>query len=144
MKKKVAAVRAAIDAPGVDAIAAYSQALSPEMRAICDQLREWITATVPEAESKVWHGHPVWFLEVNPIVGYSATAKAVNLLFWNGQAFGDPVLQPVGKFRAAQAVFADATQLDPKTIRQWLKQAKTDVFDSKAFFKKLREKREKA
>ena len=144
MKKNFASKRAVDDTQGDDPIAAYSQALTPELRAICDKLRELITAALPETVSKVWHGSPVWFLEENPVVGYSATAKAVQLLFWNGQAFGDPALQPVGKYRAAQAVFADAAQLDPKVIRLWLKKARSDVFDSKAFFKKLRESRRKA
>jgi hypothetical protein len=81
----------------------------------------------------------VWFVDDNPVVGYNATAKSVNLLFWNGQAFDEASLKPVGKYRAAQAIFRDATEIDPKVIRRWLKKAKTDVFDSKAFFKKLRE-----
>jgi hypothetical protein len=65
--------------------------------------------------------------------------EAVNLLFWNGQAFDEDALQPVGKYRAAHALFSDAAEVDPKVIRRWLKKAKADVFDSKAFFKKLRE-----
>jgi hypothetical protein len=144
MKKNSKLERAADDSQADDSIAAYSQALTPELRAICEKLRELITAAIPEAASKVWHGSPVWFMDDNPVVGYSATAEAVNLLFWNGQAFGDPALQHVGKYRAAQAVFADAAQIDPKVIGQWLKKAKSDVFDSKAFFKKLRERRRNA
>jgi hypothetical protein len=81
----------------------------------------------------------VWFIDDNPVVGYNATAKSVNLLFWNGQAFDEAGLKPVGKYRAAEAVFRDAAEIDPKVIRRWLKKAKSDVFDSKAFFKKLRE-----
>jgi len=144
MKKNFESKQAADDTQGDDPIAAYSQALTPQWRAICDKLRELITAALPDAASKVWHGSPVWFMDDNPIVGYSATAKAVNLLFWNGKAFGDPALQHVGKYRAAQAVFADTALLDPKVIRRWLKKAKSDVFDSKAFFKKLRERRRNA
>jgi hypothetical protein len=122
-----------------DQIAAYSRAQSPEFRGICNELRELITTALPEATSKVWHGSPVWFIDDNPVVGYNATAKTVNLLFWNGQAFDDPKLEPVGKYRAAQVVFAAADEMEPKQIRRWLTKAKTDVFDSKAFFKKLRE-----
>ena len=65
--------------------------------------------------------------------------KAVNLLFWNGQAFDEPGLKPVGKYRAAQAVFRDTAEIDPKAIRRWLRKAKSDVLDSRAYFKKLRE-----
>jgi len=144
MKKKPELKRAAVATQGDGQIAAYSQALTPEFRTMCDTLQELISAALPDAASKVWHGSPVWFMEENPVVGYNATAKTVNLLFWNGQAFGDPALQPVGKYRAAQAVFGDAAEIDPMVIRLWLKKAKSDVFDSKAFFKKLREKRRHA
>jgi hypothetical protein len=60
-------------------------------------------------------------------------------LFWNGQAFDETGLEPVGKFRAAQVSFGDAAEIDPKAIRRWLRKAKSDVLDSKAYFKKLRE-----
>src|SRR5262245_21932104 len=121
-------------------IAAYSQAQPPALRTMCNRLRALIDTALPKANSKIWHGSPVWFLDDNPVVGYNATAKTVNLLFWNGQAFDEPALKPVGKYRAAQAVFADAAEIDRKIIRRWLKNAKTDVFHSKAFFKKLRKK----
>ena len=83
----------------------------------------------------------MWFIDDNPVVGYNATAKTVNLLFWNGQAFAEPALKPVGKYRAAQAVFTAAAEVDSTVIRRWLKKAKSDVFDSRAFFKKLRERK---
>jgi hypothetical protein len=120
-------------------IAAYSQTQAPAFRMICDLLRELIDTALPKATSKIWHGSPVWFIDDNPVVGYSATAKTVNLLFWNGQAFDEARLMPVGKYRAAQALFADVVEIDPKVIRRWLRKAKSDIFDSKAFFKKLRE-----
>jgi hypothetical protein len=126
------------NAQGHDLIAAYSQAQPLEFGTICDRLRELIDAALPKAISKVWHGSPVWFIDENPVVGYNATAKTVNLLFWNGQAFGEPALKPVGKYRAAQAVFSVAAEIEPKAIRRWLKKSKSDVLDSKAFFEKLR------
>jgi hypothetical protein len=133
------------DRDGDDPIAAYAQAQPPAFRTVCDALRALITAAHPKATSRVWHGSPVWFFEENPVVGYNATAKAVNLLFWNGQAFDEPDLKPVGKYGAAQAVFREAAEIDAKAIRRWLKKAGADVLDSKAFFKKLREgKKDKA
>ena len=121
-----------------EAITRYAESLSGGQAAICRVLRNEIDAALPKAVSKIWHGNPVWFMGENPVVGYNATAKAVNLLFWNGQAFEEIDLKPVGKYRAAQAVFADAEEIDVKVVRRWLKKAKSDVFDSKAFFKKLR------
>jgi hypothetical protein len=129
------------DPGGDEPIGAYSAAQPPALRTLCDLLRELIDPALPKAAVKVWHGSPVWFLDDNPIVGYNATAKTVNLLFWNGQAFHETGLEPVGKYGAAQAKFTDAAEIDPKVIRRWLKKAKADVFDSKTFFKKLREAR---
>jgi hypothetical protein len=124
-----------------DPIAAYGQSRPPAFQAICEALRRLITGALPQATPKVWHGSPVWFIGANPVVGYNATAKTVNLLFWNGQAFDEPDLNPVGKYRAAQAGFKDAAEIDLKVIRRWLKKAGADVFDSNAYFKKLREAR---
>jgi hypothetical protein len=128
-------------ADGSDAIAAYSREQPPAFRTICDRLRELIDTALPGAGSKVWHGSPVWFIDDNPVVGYNATAKAVNLLFWNGRAFDEAGLKPVGKYQAAQATFGDAAEIDAAVIRRLLKKAKSDVFDSKAFFAKLRKKK---
>lgn len=138
--KKVGESKTAERGPsGDDQIAAYSQAQRPPLRAMCDLLHGLIVAALPKATAKVWHGSPVWFIDDNPVVGYNATAKTVNLLFWNGQAFDEADLEPVGKYRAAQAKFGDADEIDLKVIRRWLKKAGSDVFDSRAFFKKLRE-----
>lgn len=122
-----------------DPIAAYAHDQPLAFRSICDLLRDLIDEVLPKATSKVWHGSPVWFTDDNPVVGYSVTAKSVNLLFWNGQAIDESGLKAVGKYRAAQAMFSDIAEIDPKVIRRWLKKAKSNVFDSKAFFKRLRE-----
>jgi hypothetical protein len=126
-----------------DPIAAYSAALGPAARALCSLLRKEIDAALPVAASKVWHGAPVWFVGENPVVGYSAAAKGVALLFWNGQAFGDERLRPVGNHGAAQAVFSDVEEIDGKSLRRWLKLAGTKIFDSKAYFARLRAKKQK-
>jgi hypothetical protein len=122
-----------------DKVTTYSQAQPLALRMMCDLLRELIVAALPKAAAKVWHGSPVWFVDDNPVVGYNARAKTVNLLFWNGQAFDEAGLEPVGKYRAAQAKFTDVAEIDRPAVRRWLKKAKSDVFDSKTFFKKLRE-----
>jgi hypothetical protein len=126
-------------APGDEPIVAYGQGQPPALGAICDRLRELIDKSLPRATSRVWHGSPVWFIDDNPVVGYNATGRGVNLLFWNGQAFDEAGLKPAGKYRAAQATFGDAAEIDAKVVRRWLRKARADVFDSKAFFKKLRE-----
>ena len=126
MKKSANSKNAKVAANGGDQIAAYSRAQPPAFRTMCEHLRRLIVTTLPGATSKVWHGSPVWFIDDNPVVGYSASAKTVNLLFWNGQAFDEPDLKPVGKYRAAQAVFSDAAEIDPRVIRRWVKMAKIE------------------
>ena len=113
-----------------DPIAAYSARLPAGNKAICAQLRKEIDSALPDTVSKVWHGAPVWFVGETPVVGYSKTAKGdVSLLFWNGQAFDDPALRPIGKFQAAEARFEDAKQIDAKSLRRWLKHAGTKLWD---------------
>src|SRR5688572_21358263 len=67
--------------------AKYNKALEAEDRAICDLLAAEIDKGLPEAENKIWHAHPVWFLDGNPVVGYSKLKNCVRLLFWSGQSF---------------------------------------------------------
>src|SRR5262245_55575581 len=124
----------------IEAIAAYAEAQPLALRTICNQLRQLIDSALPKATSKIWHGGPVWFFGENPVVGYDARANGVSLLFWNGQAFDEADLTLVGKYRAAQALFADVAEIDRKTIRRYLKKAKADVFDSVGFFRKVRAK----
>jgi hypothetical protein len=140
MKKSVTSKTVVGDAQAKKQIAAYSKSQSSEFSAMCEKLRVLIDAAMPSATSKLWHGSPVWFIDDNPVVGYNAAAKSVNMLFWNGIALGEDALQPVGKYRAAQAIFVDADEIDSRTVRRWLKKAKSNIFDSKAFFKKRREK----
>jgi hypothetical protein len=131
---------------GTDEIARYAEAQSAEHAAICHALRTQIDAVLPKTTSKIWHGGPVWFVGENPVVGYNVTAKkGVNLLFWNGQSFGDAALKAAGTGgRAAQIQFTDAAQIDIKTLRGWLKRAGTDVFDSVGHFRAQRALRKKA
>jgi hypothetical protein len=121
---------------GTDAIAQYDSTQTAEHAIICQALRREIEAVLPKATSKIWHAMPVWFVGENPVVGYKATAKHVNLLFWNGQSFGEPALLAAGKFKAAQIQFTDESQIDFKALRRWLKQAGTDLWDFKAIRKR--------
>lgn len=114
-------------------IPAYEEALTAGPRAVCVTLRKRIAAAIPEATSKVWHGSPVWFMGENPVVGYTARPSGVVLLFWNGQSFGEPALEPIGSFHAAQFKFQDATDIDAKLLARWLKKARTDIWDSVAY-----------
>ena len=144
MKKSTKSKAVDAERSGDVGIAAYSRAQPPAFRECCELLRGLIDTALPKATSKVWHGSPVWFIGDNPVVGYSTTAKSVNLLFWNGQAFEESGLEPMGKHRAAQAKFAGADEIDATVVRRWLKKAKADVFDSVGFFKELRQRSQAA
>ena len=120
---------------GADAIAHYDKAQTAEHAAICRTLRVEIDGVLSKASSKIWHGSPVWFIGENPVVGYNVTAKkGVNLLFWNGQSFGEPALKAAGKFRAAQIQFTAVSEIDRKALRRWLKRAGTDIWDGRSYF----------
>ena len=80
----------------------YNDKQSPGEKSICDLLSTTISASLPEAENKIWHAHPVWFLNGNPIVGYSKLKGCIRLLFWSGQSFEEPGLSNEGKFKAAE------------------------------------------
>ena len=51
--------------------ATYYQDFDAEEKQICALLQATISAHLPAAENKIWHAHPVWFLDGNPIVGFS-------------------------------------------------------------------------
>src|SRR5690606_10814393 len=96
------ALRTTFRLPMNKEIQAYNDALADEDRMICDLLAKTINTHLPDAESKIWHAHPVWFLEGNPVVGYSKLKNCVRLLFWSGQSFGVEKLKDEGTFKAAE------------------------------------------
>ena len=101
----------------------YNKSLNANDRAICTELRSLIESTLKKAESKVWHGHPVWFIDGNPVAGYSIKKAGAELLFWSGQSFTEPGLKPVGKYKAAGVIFKTTDDLSAKTVKAWLKQS---------------------
>jgi hypothetical protein len=121
---------------GADEIAAYHAALSPEDQAMCATLRCEIDAALPDAESKIWHAHPVWFLDGNPVVGYSRLKDCVRLLFWSGQSFDEPGLAHEGKFKAAEARYTQADRIDTGSLRKWLRKAQDIQWDYKNLIKR--------
>ncbi len=109
----------------------YNSAQAPTERAICQLLAEQIARHLPEAENKVWHAHPVWFLDGNPIVGYSKLKDCVRLMFWSGQSFEEEGLKKEGKFKAAESRFTAPDQVDEVKLRCWLAEAREIQWDYK-------------
>lgn len=115
---------------------AYNDAQSPDDRAICDLLVREIDRALPEAENKIWHRHPVWFLDGNPVVGYSKLKSCIRLLFWSGQSFDEADLQSEGSFKAAEARYTAAAQVDVEALRRWLGKARDIQWDYKNIVKR--------
>ncbi|MBL7718145.1 MAG: DUF1801 domain-containing protein [Flavipsychrobacter sp.] len=103
---------------------------------IAELLYATISKELPEAESKVWHGHPVWFIEENPVVGYDRLKNCVRLLFWSGQSFEEEGLAPEGKFKAAEARYTAADQVNVTDLKRWLKKSKEIQWDYKNIVKR--------
>src|SRR5687767_1405580 len=102
-------------------IRAYNNALSDNDRAICDLLAREIDRALPEAENKIWHAHPVWFLDGNPIVGYSRQKAGIRLMFWSGADFEEDGLSVRGaKFKDASIFYNEAGEVDKKELKRWL------------------------
>lgn len=109
----------------------YNAVLEPGDRDICDQLAQDIRRHLPEADNTIWHGHPMWFLDGNPVVGYSKLKHCVRLLFWSGQSFEEDGLTKEGSFQAAEARFTAADQIDIAALARWLAKARDIQWDYK-------------
>ncbi|MBL8815946.1 MAG: DUF1801 domain-containing protein [Planctomyces sp.] len=111
--------------------AKYNDLLSAEDDAICERLARAIDEALPEAENRIWHAHPVWFLDGNPVVGYSKLKDCIRLLFWSGQSFEEDGLKPEGKFKAAEARYTAESQVVKKDLKRWLSKARDIQWDYK-------------
>jgi hypothetical protein len=117
-------------------VQAYNNSESDNDKAICNSLASEIESNLPEAENKVWHAHPVWFLDGNPIVGYSKLKGCIRLLFWSGQSFDEEGLQPEGKFKAAEVRYTSVEQINKEDLKRWLEKSKKIQWDYKNIVKR--------
>ncbi len=102
------------------------------MGAVCDRLAHEIDRHLEAAENKVWHAHPVWFLDGNPIVGYSKQKAGIRLMFWSGADFGEAALNVVGKkFKDASIFYADVADISAVDLQRWLRKARDIQWDYK-------------
>jgi hypothetical protein len=113
----------------------YNVAQTATNKAICNQLEKIISLSLKKAESKVWHGHPVWFLEGNPVVGYAVRKDSVQLLFWSGQSFKTPGLETEGSFKAAQMRYKVSGDIKVTVLKKWLAESKKIQWDYKNIVK---------
>lgn len=118
-------------------IQAYNQQQTAEDQAICDALASSINSELSEAESKIWHAHPVWFLDGNPIVGYSKQKAGIRLMFWSGADFGEEGLNVRGaKFKDASVFFNHVSEINSDDLKRWLQNAREIQWDYKNLIKR--------
>jgi hypothetical protein len=109
----------------------YNRSLATDDQEICDRLAREIDKHLPEAENKIWHAHPVWFLDGNPVVGYSKAKACIRLLFWSGQSFEEEGLKKEGSFKAAEARYTAVDQVKLPDLKRWLAKARDIQWDYK-------------
>ncbi|HSI91457.1 MAG TPA: DUF1801 domain-containing protein [Adhaeribacter sp.] len=117
-------------------IAAYNNQQTEADKLICNMLAREISLHLPEAENKIWHAHPVWFLNGNPVVGYSKLKSGIRLLFWSGQSFNEEMLQKEGSFKAADIRYTSPEQINTEDLKRWLQKAREIQWDYKNIVKR--------
>lgn len=118
-------------------IKAYNNSLSDKEVEIAELLVSHINNSLPIAENKIWHRHPVWFLNGNPIVGYSKLKSGIRLMFWSGMGFDEKALRPgTGKFKDASITYTSVDEINTKGLKRWLKKSKEVQWDYKNIVKR--------
>ncbi|KAB7529970.1 DUF1801 domain-containing protein [Flagellimonas olearia] len=118
-------------------IVTYNAQQTASDEAIANTLAQLIDQELTEAESKIWHGHPVWFLNDNPIVGYSKQKQGVRLMFWSGADFEEDDLNVRGKkFKDASIFFNEVAEIEEGKLQRWLKKSREIQWDYKNIVKR--------
>jgi len=115
----------------------YNNQQTADDKSICDLLATEINKTLKEAEIKIWHAHPVWFLDGNPVVGYSKQKKGIRLMFWSGLGFDEDSLNVKGaKFKDASVFYNEVSEINKKDLKRWLAKARDIQWDYKNIVKR--------
>ncbi len=118
-------------------IQTYNNKLETNDNAICDTLAKLINEQLPETENKIWHAHPVWFLDGNPIVGYSKQKPGIRLMFWSGADFDEEKLNIRGeKFKDASIFFTSEDEINIEELKRWLEKSRNIQWDYKNLIKR--------
>lgn len=118
-------------------IQAYNNKQTTTDKAICNVLANTIDHVLTEAESKIWHAHPVWFLDGNPVVGYSKLKDSIRLMFWSGIDFDEDKLEPgTGKFKDASIRYTSVDEVNVRDLTRWVKKSRDIQWDYKNIVKR--------
>lgn len=119
-----------------ETIKTYHAALNSGDKKICSLLADIIKNELPEAEGKIWHAHPVWFINNNPIVGYSKQKAGIRLMFWSGSSFEEDALNIKGKkFKDASVIYLSPEEVNAGDLKRWLQKSKDIQWDYKNLIK---------
>ncbi len=115
----------------------YNQSQTPVDKEISRLLATTIDSELTEAESKIWHAHPVWFLDGNPVVGYSKQKTGLRLMFWSGAGFEEDELNVHGKkFKDASIFYSSVEEINTKDLKRWLQKSRAIQWDYKNIVKR--------
>jgi hypothetical protein len=104
---------------------------------ICDLIANTIDTELVEAQSKIWHAHPVWFIDENPIVGYNKQKAGLRLMFWSGASFEEEKLNIIGKkFKDSSIFYTTLEQVNLNDLVLWLKKSREIQWDYKNIVKR--------
>jgi hypothetical protein len=104
---------------------------------LCDLLATKINTHLKNFESKIWHSHPVWFIDENPIVGYSEQKNGIRLMFWSGADFDEEKLNVLGKkFKDASIFYNSINDIESNELKRWLKKSENIQWDYKNLIKR--------
>jgi len=115
----------------------YNERQESRHREVCDFLAWEMDRFFQEAECRIWHAHPVWFLDGNPIAGYSKEKPGIRLMFWSGAGFEEEGLNIVGKkFKDASIFYNVVSDIKSSDLQRWLEKSKKIQWDYKNIVKK--------
>ena len=118
-------------------IKSYNDQQTETDQEVCDLLAFTINNELTEAESKIWHAHPVWFLDGNPVVGYSKQKKGIRLMFWSGADFDEEsLIVREGKFKDASIFYNHFSEVNTEDLIRWLKKSREIQWDYKNIIKR--------
>ena len=108
----------------------YNENQSNDDGSVCHCLAIEISNELQEAECKIWRSHPVWFIDGNPIAGYSEQRRGVRLMFWSGADLDDQDLNVRGKrFKDASIFYSTGKEINTDSLKRWLRVSRVIQWD---------------
>jgi len=125
-------------------IMSYNEKQTFPENEVCNKLASIINEEITQVDTsarsvqaKIWHAHPVWFIDGNPIVGYSKQKPGIRLMFWSGADFEELGLNVRGKkFKDASVFYKDVSEINIPDLKRWLKKSKVIQWDYKNLIKR--------